>query len=336
MISKRIFLFSALLIFLGACKSDPLDIDTSNVSFQTNYIHLDSILVNTPEDKLLSSLKSFHSIHPEILDYQLGHCLGVGSLKDTGTIKRIKLFTNDPFIKRIEKHISTKFSSLNKEKSNINTGFKHLKYHFPSAKTPSSIVFMNSFFASSVFCTEKEIGIGLERYLGEKTDVIQELPSQDIFQWVKEGMNPDFLERDVLTAWIMTHLVPEDNENTAAAIIRWGKIIYLTEACFPKEKKNIILRYTEADYKWALENEYAFWKYLVDEKLLFSTNERDRSNFLSEGPFTIGLPEKGPDRLGQFLGWKMIHSYLKENPSTTPKQLINIHYNQILQAYEVE
>lgn len=336
MISKRFFLFSSLFILLIACKSDPLDIDASEVPFKTEYIHLDSILVHTPKDQLLATLKNLHQKQEELIDYQLGHCLGVGNLDDTGTVSRIKLFTNDPFIKRVEKRIDEKFMHLEAEKSNIDLGFKHLLFHFPSGKKPQSIVFMNSFFASSVFCTQEDIGIGLERYLGEKTDVIQELPSQDIFQWVKEGMNPDFMERDVLTAWIMTHYVPEDSENTIAAIIRWGKIIYLTEACFPGEKKNIILRYSASDYQWALDNEYAFWKYLVDEKLLFSTNERDRSNFLSEGPFTIGLPEKGPDRLGQFLGWRMIHSYMEANPSTKPADLIHIPYNQILQAYEVE
>jgi uncharacterized protein YjaZ len=73
----------------------------------------------------------------------------------------------------------------------------------------------------------------------------------------------------------------------------------------------------------------------VDEKLLFSDNEKTQSNFLKDAPFTIGLPEKGPDRLGQFLGWRMIHSYMMQYPETTLQELIKIPYNTILQEYEV-
>jgi hypothetical protein len=336
MISKKNFYYLLVIFLFFACKSDPLNVDASKIDVNLNYINLDSILVNTPEDQIIQRIQNIQLGNAEIIDYQLGYCLGVGKLSDSSTAKNIQLFTKDPYIKRVEKHIQQKFYPLTKQKEEITAGFKHLKYHFPTVKLPEHVVFMNSFFASNVFCTEKEIGIGLERYLGEKTDVIQELPSHEIFQWVKEGMDPTYLERDVLTAWIMTHLVPEDNENTISAIIRWGKIIYFTEAAFPKKAKNVILRYNEEDYQWAMDNEYAFWKYLADEKLLFSNSDRDRNNFLSEGPFTIGLPEKGPDRLGQFLGWKMIHSYMKSNKNTSLEELLKTPYNTILQAYDVK
>ena len=45
---------------------------------------------------------------------------------------------------------------------------------------------MNSLFQSNAFCTEKEIGIGLERYLGKKVDVIKELPNEPFYDWIKE------------------------------------------------------------------------------------------------------------------------------------------------------
>ncbi len=271
----------------------------------------------------------------QIIDYQLGHCLGIGKLTDSGTIERIKLFVNDEYVNRLEKQIQKKFSNLENRKAKLHDGFLYLNHHFPQGKIPKNIIFMNSFFASNVFCTENEIGVGLERYLGPNVKEIQALPSQEFFPWIKNSMLDKYLERDVLTAWIMTHYVPEKKTNTAEAIVNWGKIIYLTEAAFPMENKEIILRYSKKDFDWAMKNEYAFWKYLVDEKLLFTDNEKMQANILKEAPFTIGLPEKGPDRLGQFLGWRIIHSYMMQFPKTSLEELIKLPYNTILQEYEV-
>jgi hypothetical protein len=332
---KTFFCFLFILISLFSCKNDPLDVSPTDKDLKINYINLDSIFVHTQLENLKDDIEKLNLYPNQILDYQLGHCLGIGKLSDSGTINRIKLFVNDEYVARLENEIAKKFSNLNKRKEKLNQGFIYLNHHFPNGKIPKNIVFINSFFASNVFCTEHEIGIGLERYLGPDVKEIQALPSQEFFQWIKDGMLDKFMERDVLVAWIMTHYVPEKKTNTAEAIVNWGKIIYLTEAAFPKENKEIILRYSKKDFDWAMENEYAFWKYLVDEKLLFTDNEKMQANFLNDAPFTIGLPEKGPDRLGQFLGWRIIHSYMMQFPETSLEELIKLPYNTILQEYEV-
>jgi hypothetical protein len=95
------------------------------------------------------------------------------------------------------------------------------------------------------------------------------------------------------------------------------------------------LRYSQKDYDWAIENEYALWKYLVDEKMLFKIDELNTKNLLGDGPFTPGLPEKGPDRLGQFLGYRMILKYMDIN-SVSLDELLKTTYSDILVEYEID
>lgn len=322
------------LLMTSACTHNPLDVNTEKVSLDLNFIHLDSIFVNSSEQELSASIQNSGILKNEVLAYELGQCLGVGPLSDSGTARRIKLFVNDPYVQRVEAKIAEKFDDLSDRKKVIYDGFKHLKYHFPKANYPKNIVFINSHFASNIFCTEREIGVSLERYLGAETDVIKELPDP-IFQWIKDKMDAQFLERDVLTAWIMTHFLPETKGNTAEKMVYWGKIIYLTEAAYPEMDINLIMRYSVNDFEWATKNEFAFWEYLVKEKMLFNENERDQMNLLGDAPFTVGLPEKGPDRLGQFIGWKMVRAYMKANPKMSLADMIKVPYNQILQEYEI-
>lgn len=333
---KNIFLASLSFTLFSACSNDPLNVKPEAKNLGISFLNLDSVLVHTSPENLKAVLNQQQLKPKQILDYMLGHCWFVGELSDTSTLRRIDQFLHDPYLSRLEQRIQQKFSKLTEEKTKISEGFLYLNHHFPKAPIPKNVVFMNSFFASNVFCTEDEVGIGLERYLGPETDVIKELPSQQFFQWIKDEMQAEYMERDVLTAWILTHLVPEANENIADAIVRWGKVIYLTEASFPKEKKHLIMRYTTSELIWAKDNESAFWKYLVNEKLLFSKDERQQANFLNDAPFTIGLPEKGPDRLGQYLGWQMVHSYMDKYPNTSLPELLKVPYNQILQAYKVK
>jgi hypothetical protein len=323
------------ILFLVACNNDPLNVDISGVDLSVEYTNFDSTMRNTNATNLGQTLQQFQERMPQIMGYQLAYCWQVGLYGENGTQERILQFQQQPHIQKIERRIAQHFKDLPNRHDHIVAGFKHLKVHFPDAKLPKRIVYTYSNFAASAFCTENEIAIGLERYLGPNTDVIQQLPPDQFYTWIKEAMDQRYLERDAVCAWILTHILEEKEDlTTIEAIIQWGKILYLTEAAFPQSEKEIIVRYSKQDYNWALENERNFWDYLVKQKLLFSKSEKDQANFLKEAPFTAGLPQKGPDRLGQFLGWRIVQSYMAQNDISL-QELIKLPYTELLQEYEI-
>lgn len=333
---KSILLRLSLLILLFGCQRDPLAVDSSSTKVSIQFYNLDKMMMNADSLELLAIHAKMKKEIPELFDYQVGYCIQIGDVTDTTFASSFLEYKRDTFIQKLEKEIAVKFSDTKVHETSILEGFKKIKTHLPKSKLPTSIVFMNSLFVSNAFSTEKEIGIGLERYLGATSASIQRLPSEPFYTWVKEGMEVRFLERDALASWMMTHIVvDEEGANLAQKMIRWGKILYLTEAAFPEVDKSIILRYSDKDLEWATENEYSFWKYLIDEELLFKVDEQMIQNMISDGPFTPGLPEKAPDRLGQYLGWRMVKNYM-ETTETSFEELLKMPYNEILQSYEVE
>jgi hypothetical protein len=331
---NSIFVCLAILS-LSACKYDPLNVDASETKMDLNFVNMDSLLFQANDIQLLELHQRFKEEIPEIYEYQLGYCIGISDLNDTAFVNSMRSFLADPYIKRVEERISDQFKDLSRHRNEIYSGFQHLKFHLPKAKIPESVVFMNSFFASNAFSTERQIGIGLERYLGKETDVILELPGDSFYQWMKDGLDERYLSRDALCSWIMTHIVEDVSGNLAEQMIRWGKVIYLAEAAFPEKEKSILLRYSEEGMKWALDQEREIWNYLVREKLLFKIDERFKINMLNEAPFTVGLPEKGPDRLGQFIGWRMVRKYM-EIKRVSVEELIKTPYTAILAEYEID
>lgn len=329
------YLFIAVF-FLGACSSDPLDVNVSEIDLSLSFVDLDSIIVNTSSEELVAKNKWLKNEISEVYDYNIGYCIQIGRVSDTAFVNAINDFRSDTSILNLETQIATTFPDKFNMNQQILNGFKHLKYHFPKQIFPTHIVYMNSLFNSSIFCTDKEVGIGLERYLGADNSFVKQLNSMVYHEWIKKGMNKEFLERDAITGWLETHFVAEVDGNLAEKIIRWGKIIYFTEAALPDMDKHIIMRYSKEQLNWAYENEFSFWDYIVGEDMLFKLNERNNANMLAPGPKTPGLPKEGsPDRMGQFLGWQMVKSYMDKNDISLA-ELAEMKYNKILQAYEVD
>lgn len=332
---KSIFFTSVISILLLSCSSDPFDVDTSQVKLNMSYIDMDETLRSADSVELVNAINEYKDEIRDVYEYEFGHCLNIGDVSDSTAYSAVSAFLADKYINRLEKEIATTFDDRSALQTNINGGFKYLKAHFPNEKYPEHIVFLNSLFRSSAASFEKDIAIGLEQYLGPDAAVIKELPTNEYYQWYKDGMEAKFLERDALASWISAnHMKELKSGSLAESMIWWGKVLYFVEASFPKAGKDIIIRYSEEDYKWAIENEASFWQYLVDQKLLFVMDERTKANMLQEGPFTPGLPEKGPDRLGQFLGWRMVQQYMENNADLPLSELKNIGYNEILQGYE--
>jgi hypothetical protein len=331
---RNSFLLFSLSLILSACNSNPYDVDVSDIKLPLTFHHSDSMLATSNPNAQLAHRNELGQIDKDISGYLFGYCYGIRINPDTSFLNGMRRYNNNPFVVRLELRINQQFEKkIPLYRHSLTNAFKRMKYHFKDAPLPQHIFWINSGFTSSVFCSEKSIALGLERYLGEKTDVIKELPNDRFFSWIKEGMAPQFMERDAVIGWLSTHYMEETKENYATEMIRWGKLLFITSACLPQEKESIILRYTPKDYDWALASEGALWKYLVDEQLLYNTGEDAKQSLLHEGPFTRGLPQESPDRMGQFLGYRMVKQYMEQN-TLSLVQLQNTPYLKILQGYE--
>ncbi|MDG1147554.1 MAG: DUF2268 domain-containing putative Zn-dependent protease [Crocinitomicaceae bacterium] len=333
---KNSFIAILILTLINSCDRNRLDIDASQVKVDIGYTDMDEVIFKSDSIRLMNKHQEFKKELQEIYDYQVGFCLKIGNVSDSMFYTSIQEYRKDRYIQELESEIQRCFADKSKYEEIIRDGFRHLKFHLPNKKQPKNIVFFNSLFRSGVFCTENEIGIGMDWFLGDSNRVIQKLPSNSFFSWMKEGMNERYLERDVIAGWVETHYVDPSEGTLVEHMIRWGKVLSLTEAAYPKFDPSIILRYSVEDYQWALDNEYQYWKYLVKQKLLFKTNDRTTNNMISEGPFTAGLPDQdSPDRLGQFLGYRMVKNYMN-NCEITVEEMLEVSYNDILQAFKIE
>ena len=327
------FLFILILAFLFSCNRNKYHVNIENISLTIEFINLDSILCTTHDGALLKKKNEFLKKDADLFNYNLEYCYHIKTSSDTAFTNGISLFFQDKYIQRLEKTIAKQFSIKERKEVELRDAFKRLKYHFPKGNLPLRIAYINSLFTASANSSDYFIAIGLDRYLGANEKVIKELPGNQFYDWIKVGMDKQFLTRDVLLSWLMAHYIDETSENYASEMIRWGKLLFITHACLPKLEDNIIVRYSKKDHEWAVNSEASFWQYLVKEELLFLITDEPKQNLLHEGPFSTGLPKESPDRMGQFLGYQMVKQYMDKEDISLEK-LISLPYNTILQSYE--
>lgn len=325
-----------ITLVLTACEDNQLLVDTAGIQVNVEFENVNEIIFESDSIKLMSAYHSIEKNESSIFAYQIGQVLKIGRVSDTAFYNAISAFRSDNSINALEKDLERIIPLLEKKEENIIKGFEYIRYHFPDGLIPTKIAYLNGLFSTGVFSSEKEIGVGSEWYLGDTSKIVQQLNPQYFYDWMKSAMKIEFYERDILTSWIETHYVNPVEGNLAENMIRWGKVLYLVEAAFPEMDQRRIVRYTKESYDYALNNEEAFWNYLVNEDLLFKIDERTTRNMISEGPFTPGLPnQEAPDRYGQFLGWRMVHQFMKKTETPVAK-LIDVEYNDILREYEIE
>lgn len=332
MIQKLGFLL--LTIGIWGCSNNPYAVDIEDAKLYLKYQNIDSALrYSTPKEqiKLYNALSKQDS---DLAQFCFPYALQVSTKSDSAFLFDIKRTYQHAFTKQISAVLDQKQKWRLQTFKQIQSALKRMHLLLPHTSIPSSVCFTYTQFAASAYASPKSIVLGQERYLGPQNTLIRSLPPQQFYDWIKEGMSPQFASSDALLVWLNTNVLKSKDENLAAEMIRWGKLLAILEICSPELKLSQVLRYSDADLEWATNAERGFWEYLVDQQALFKTDQELLMNLLNEGPYTIGLPKESPDRMGRFLGYRIVKQYIEnEQPSLT--QLLHTPYHQILKKYEV-
>lgn len=71
---------------------------------------------------------------------------------------------------------------------------------------------------------------------------------------------------------------------------------------------------------------------MITRKLLYSTNRLDANRLVNPSPATSILHHESPGRLGRFIGYKIVKSYVETHPDINLKWLLSPDFYNSLQS----
>ncbi len=203
---------------------------------------------------------------------------------------------------------SSTFADMTQVADDLEVAFGKLKGLFPETKTPKIQTIVTGMY-KDIFITDSLIIIGLDFFIGdEATYKPQEIPYYILNRYNKEHLASiivKYLSGQVVTAGKKPTLLSE--------MIDFGKTYYLAKRLMPCTPDSILLGYTPQDMELVKDNEAVIWATLLENEVLYETSHITKRKFLGERPNIYEIDQRCPGRVGAWVGWQIVNSFMKRN-----------------------
>lgn len=316
--------FSYLLLILAStlagCQHTrqyfPSEMEEVSVTFE----RFDNALLNVREESVLEDIRVLYDQYPAFMPVFAQDIIGI-PVHDTATLAvELIHFLNDTVYGFHATNLREQelFADVKPQEKSLSDAFTRLHYLYPEWEIPSIYLFVSGFNASILF-VDDAIAVGADMYLGSN----YEFYNRVVNDYQRYTMRPECIPMDVVSAWLFRNIPYTSTKNRLLEnMIYRGKIMYLLSVLFPDEKEHEVMGYSEEQWQWCEKYEKAIWNTLMDKRDLFNTEQRIMASYLNDGPFTSEISQESPGRLGTWVGWRIVDSYMRHNQHVTLQQLM--------------
>ncbi len=306
-------------LLLVGCEDEVKRVDTSNIELNVKIGRFDqSLLAKAEEGISTEEFIQLEAEYPHFLPLFMRGVIGVIDTRDSIQAISLTKFVLDSNLRQLRDTVQAVFPSLTAIESSLNNAFKSYKYYFPNKLIPRIVSFYSGFNYAQM-ADDSLLAIGLDMYLGANSFYY---PRVGFPKYRFVNMSANRIPVDAIYSWITTEYELPSNGNLLSQIIYFGKIHLAINYLLPDEKLRSTFGYSERQFAWCEENEAQIWSFLIDQELLYTNDNIKIRKFLGEGPFTAGFSEEAPAKLGQYIGWKIVKSYLQRHPEMELEQLL--------------
>ena len=319
-----------LLLTLASCGSDSLDVNTSDSSIQDiTVLRLEQDIFKMDTNNIELASNQLRAKYGNFYITFISMILNNGGLRDSSYSFRMKSFIRDYYMHKAYEESQKKYPNTDAIKEKLLKGYQRFNYHFPNRAIPQAIT-MISGFNYSVVMADSTLAIGIETYLGSKSEFYTGL---GIPKYKSMFMNEENIVPDAIRQWMLTEFPNNMNkQDFLSEIVYMGKIMYLTDALLPETPDSLKIQYSTTQLEYCHQNEFNIWSYFAAQKTLYTTDQAEIIKFTADGPFTSAISKEAPARIGHWIGWQLVRQYMKNNPELSLKDLMNEEDAQLLLA----
>ena len=209
----------------------------------------------------------------------------------------------------------------------LESAFGMINYLLPDITTPKNLITINSFQSYAMSTYGNTLVIGLDMYLGKENRFYT---GPQYLNYIKQEK---FLVLDAIENWL-NHIYENshNHDNFLDELIYKGKVIYLLTKLLPDYEIHDILKYTEEELVGCEVSETVVWDHIIKQNYLYISDYP--ISYFNYSPFTVGFEDNSdaPDRLGIFIGYKIVQSYMNNNNISISDLMNNIDSEQIFQS----
>ena len=306
---------------------------------QTDIVRFDSVLTAMTGDTVsISHIRGLYAYNADFTRFFSENIIGIPASDTAALADALTAFLNDTVYGFLATNMREKemFSDITGLQNQLNAAFSRLSYLYPTLPAPGILFFISGFNASLLFWreldsmylpdgTSDDIAIGTDMYLGKDWEYYNRV----VYNYQKQNMRKECIPIDITTAFLFKHFPFESKKSRLIDnMIYRGKLMYLTSVLFPNTPEYEVMGYSKEQYQWCRKNEKYIWQMMMDKHDLFKTETLVLTSYLNDGPFTSEISQEAPARLGTWIGWQIVRSYMENNPDVSLQDLVADHNAQ--------
>ena len=322
---KKLILYTLIIISLFFVFNYLTTFKTKKKSV-LNLHRFEELVFSINEKNYQNIINEFEVDHPVFSEFFSNKILNQKDIYTKNYKQEIFSFVNHSDMREAYDSVSVFFQDLNQIKYEIDLAFTNIYKYFPNYSLPEVYTFFGGFKYGVIFYDDV-VGIGLENFLGKNSKFYSLLGEP---KYLREYKNPDYITSNVVEVWCNNYFLKNNQSDFLSKLIYYGKVMFFVKDILPKKKDNNNLRFSKKQMDWLLDNESKIWSFIIENKLLYAQRERDYRSFFYYSPFVKGMPKEAPARLGYFIGYKIIDSYMKNNRVSISELMLENDYSKIL------
>jgi gliding motility-associated lipoprotein GldB len=281
-------------MFITSCKKE-VSLESVTSQEEVKVVRFDQLFYN----KSVTEIQELKKLYPFLFPVQVPDSVWVNKSNNQEEI----------FLQQEAQKVFTDFKS---EEKQLGVLFKTIKSKFPNFKSPKVITLISDIdYESKVIYADSLLLISLDMYLGKDHDIYKEFPSYLSYRYEKSN-----LIVDVAHAIADNSFKDSGRNNFLNQMINQGKKMSLVNAFLPEIEPALKMGYTPVQMLWVENNEFSIWQYFMENQMLYSYDIDLLHRFVFDAPFSkfyLESDQDSPGRIGVWIGWQIVESYLKNN-----------------------
>ncbi|RCW94097.1 gliding motility lipoprotein GldB [Winogradskyella arenosi] len=217
---------------------------------------------------------------------------------------------NDTLHDEILTEVNRKYANFDKTSSELKSLFQHLKYYDPVFSVPRVVTLTNYVqYRDKVVVTDTIALIALDNYLGEDHRFYRD---GNIPLYLSKNFRQEQIVVDLAEAYAEKYTFQQQRKFLLDEMIYYGKLLYFKDKMIPFKSDAEKIGYTNDQLGWAEANESPMWSYFIEKELLYNTDNKLLSRFITDAPFSkfyLELDNESPGQVGQYIGWQIVRAY---------------------------
>lgn len=253
--------------------------------------------------------------------------------EDAEFMRAVADFTSDPMVRHLYTVTDSLYGDLSWLEEDLGDAMSRAHECLPAMDYQYFFTLVTADlenYANRVFCNSTDLAISIDHYaLGH----VEELQRYGVPNYIARRCRREYILPDCMAAAARNHIVlPDGDLSFLDYAIAEGKTLYFLDRVLPSTHDTLKIRYSKEQLSWMKDNVENVWGWLIQNNILFSTDNTQLRNLLDEAPKTNAFGEGSAPRTGDYIGWQIVKQYMKKTGVSMGELFAENNSRKILEA----